>query len=253
MEEIALIEELAANAVVPVVSQELDGWRLRFNYGVTRRAGSVLAAREGLLDLDERLALAEQFYARRGEPARFQLCPASRPSGLEERLIARGYALDGPPTHVQVADLAVMRGVEPGPARVSERFGEEWLRAYCESEGVSDPVKVAARRSMLERVGPLAGYATAVVDGEVAAVALGVVERGWLGLFSVATRPEQRRRGLGLATLASLAAWAAEHGAARCYLQVFSANTPALNLYRRLGFRTLYDYWYRVRRVTGDE
>lgn len=249
MDEIALIEELAANAVVPVVSQELDGWRLRFNHGVTRRAGSVLAAREGALDLDERLALAEQFYARHGGPIRFQLCPASRPSGLEERLAARGYRLDGPPTHVQVADLAVMRGVAAGPARVSERFGEEWLRAYCESEGVSDPVKIATRRAMLERVGPPAGYAAAVVDGQVAAVALGVVERGWLGLFSVATRPEHRRRGLGLAALASLAEWAAGYGAARCYLQVFSVNAPALALYERLGFRTLYDYWYRVKEL----
>jgi len=252
MDEIALIEELAANAIVPAVSQELDGWRLRFNYGVTRRASSVLALGAGRLGLDERLALAAQFYARRGDPARFQLCPASRPADLDEALAARGYVLDGPPTHVQVAPLAVMRQVPAGPAGVSERFDEAWLAAYCASEGVVDPVKVASRRAMLERVGPPSGFAAAVVDGELAAVALGVVERGWLGLFNVATRPEFRRRGLGLAALSALARWAAGHGAERCYLQVSSANAPALGLYARLGFQTRYDYWYRVRPAPAD-
>src|SRR5690606_34181519 len=110
-----------------------------------------------------------------------------------------------------------------------------------------DPVKIGARRAMLERIGPPAGFAAAEVDGRLAAVALGVVERGWLGLFSVATHPEYRRRGLGLATLAALAAWAAGHGAERCYLQVFSTNAPALALYARLGFATRYDYWYLVK------
>jgi hypothetical protein len=52
MNEIAWIEELAANAVPPAIAQELDGWRLRCNSGVTRRANSVLAARHG-----ERMAL----------------------------------------------------------------------------------------------------------------------------------------------------------------------------------------------------
>jgi hypothetical protein len=43
MNQITQIEALAANAIPAAIVQELDGWRLRFNYGVTRRANSVLA------------------------------------------------------------------------------------------------------------------------------------------------------------------------------------------------------------------
>lgn len=249
MDEITLIEELAANAVPAAVSQELDGWRLRFNLGVTRRANSVLAAREGgALSLEVRLAEAEAFYGRRGALARFQLCPASQPASLDAELAARGYSVSAP-TLVQTGYLGPMLKAAVGMARVTEQFDEAWLAAYVEGEGETSPVKIAARREMLQRIGPPAGFAAVAVDGELAAVALGVVERGWLGIFSVATRPAFRGRGLAAVALGDLAAWAQARGASRAYLQVFSANAPAIRLYERLGFTTHYQYWYRERQL----
>lgn len=242
---IALIEELAANAVAPAVAQELDGWRLRFNWGVTRRANSVLAARHGPgLGLAEKVAAAEGFYRRRALPARFQLCPASRPAGLDALLAERGYTT-GPPTLVQTAPLGALLAAERGMAVVSEQFDEAWLAAYLAGEGEADPVKIHARREMLLRVGPPAGFAAAMLDGQPGAVAFGVVERGWLGIFSVATRPALRGRGLARAALGALGAWAAGHGATSAYLQVFSTNERALRLYAQLGFAERYRYWYR--------
>lgn len=249
MDEIALIEELAANAVPAAVAQDVDGWRLRANGGVTRRANSVLAAREGgALGLDERLALAEAFYGRRGLPCRFQLCPASRPAGLAEALLARGYATT-PATNVQVAPIEPARAAAAGRARVASELDDAWLAAYVEGEGETSPAKIAARREMLLRIGPAAGFAAIEQGGELAAVALGVVERGWLGVFNVATRPAHRRRGLSRALLGDLAAWGAAQGAARAYLQVYSINGPALSLYGGLGFRTLYQYVYYEKEV----
>jgi ribosomal protein S18 acetylase RimI-like enzyme len=249
MEEIALIEELAANAVPAAVSQEVDGWRLRFSSGVTRRANSVHAPRHGgALGLDEKIAGAEAFYRRRGLLCRFQLCPASRPADLDEELAARGYGATAP-TFVQTGRLSGALKLAVGMGRVSEQFDEAWLAAYAEGEGETDQRKIAARREMLQRVGPPAGFASTTVDGRLAAVAFGVVERGWLGIFSVATGPAFRGRGLAAATLGELAAWAGGHGATRAYLQVMSTNVPALRLYEKLGFATSYRYWYREREV----
>lgn len=249
MNQIRLIEELAANAVPPSVAQELDGWRLRFNDGVTRRANSVLAHSAGsLLELDAKIAYVERFYARRNLPARFQLCPASLPADLDAALEDRGYTVP-PPNCVQVAPLAALRAVDPAKAFVSERFDDAWLTAYVAGEGETNPLKIAARRSMLQRVGPPCGFGTLLIDGRIAAVAQGVVERGWLGIFTVATTPAFRRRGLARQVLSALAAWAATHDATNAYLQVMTANTPALGLYSQMGFTTLYNYWYREREV----
>jgi ribosomal protein S18 acetylase RimI-like enzyme len=245
MDEIALIEELAANAVPPAVAQELDGWRLRYNAGVTRRANSVYAAREGTsLGFEDRIAAAEAFYSRRSLPARFQLCPASRPGDLDDMLGARGYSTTAP-TLVQTGPLSNMLRLAVGMGQVSEQFDEAWLAAYVEGEGERDPAKIAARREMLQRTGPPAGFAATALDGRLVAVAFGVVERGWLGVFSVATSPAFRGRGFAAATLGELAAWAQGYGAARAYLQVLSTNEPALRLYGKLGFATRYQYWYR--------
>ncbi|NTU84749.1 MAG: hypothetical protein HGA45_36195, partial [Chloroflexales bacterium] len=157
--EITLIEELAANAVPPLLWQEIDGWRLRYAGGVTRRANSVLPARHGeRLGLDEKIAMAEQFYARRGALCRIQLCPASRPDGLEAALEARGYTLS-PPTLVQTAPIEALLAHAAGRAAVGEGFDEGWLAAYAAGEGETDAAKIASRREMLQRIAPPAGFA----------------------------------------------------------------------------------------------
>jgi N-acetylglutamate synthase len=249
MNAIRLIEELAANAVPAAVVQEVDGWRLRYNYGVTRRANSVLAHSVGArIDLAAKIAYAERFYARRNLPVRFQVCPASLPVELDAALEERGYTVPAP-TSVQVAPVSALSGVDPGAADVAEQFDEPWLAAYVAGEGVTDPRAIAARGAMLQHVGPPCGYGAIRIDGQIAAVAQGVVERGWLGIFTVQTLPAFRRRGLARQVLSALAAWAATQGAQNAYLQVLSSNAPAVNLYTQMGFATLYEYWYREREV----
>jgi ribosomal protein S18 acetylase RimI-like enzyme len=73
-----------------------------------------------------------------------------------------------------------------------------------------------------------------------------VVERGWAGVFCMATRPQARRRGLATAVLRCGASWAAGQGARHLYLQVEEKNFPAVRLYTGLGFQTSHHYHYRL-------
>jgi N-acetylglutamate synthase len=243
-----LIEELAANAWPAPVTQVVGGWRLRFAWGVTRRANSVLANdhHDGPR-LAERMELVEAFYARRGQPARYQISPASRPDGLDAALADRGY-LGRLRVLVLCAPLASVLERLPPPGDRVAVAGEpdaawlETLRALLGYYGDG-----AAVRRTLRGIGPPAGYAAVRQDGRPLAIGRAVAERGFAGVFGMATLPEARRRGLGTAVLAALADWAAGQGATRLYLQVDDDNAGAMRLYRRAGFEAVYAYHYRER------
>ena len=228
--------------------QELDGWRLRYNEGVTRRANSVLANRDaGTLPLGEKLERVEAFYAHFGVKARYQLCPASQPQELDEILERRGYRRDGT-VNVQVAELAdVLQAQNATPqlhVTLHETLNDAWFDLYRCVEA-ADERKMAVRRAMLTRIAASTAFAIATLDEESAAVGLGVLERRQLGIFNMATHPNCRRRGAAAAVLQALGRWAEQKHAQQLYLQVAEGNDAARAVYERHGFRTLYAYHYR--------
>jgi ribosomal protein S18 acetylase RimI-like enzyme len=200
--------------------------------------------------LAERMELVEAFYARHGLPARYQISPASRPDGLAAALAERGY-LRRLQVLVLCAPLAeVLERLPPPGGRVA-LAGEpdaawlETLRALLGYYGDGTAV-----RRILRGIGPPAAYAFAGA-GRPLAIGRAVAERGFAGVFGMATLPEARGQGLGTAVLAALAGWAAGHGATRLYLQVDHDNAGAVRLYRRAGFEAVYAYHYRENAPSG--
>lgn len=244
---IQLLEELAANAWPAEVNQHVDGWRLRFNHNVTRRANSVNANQTGEnLPLDEKLAIVEAFYHRRGCPPRFHICPATQPPHLDELLAGRGYRPDAR-TAIQLAPLeTVLVRTQTRldyTVTISDTVDSNWFEVFCYGEHIK-PHTAEIRRGILQRIGPRTGFAAVRLGDQPVAVGLGVVERGWLGLFSLVTHPNYRRRGVATSLIYALVGWGQTHQASQVYLQVMTDNTPALALYDRLGFETLYHYHY---------
>lgn len=250
---IFMLETLAAHAWPAVEVETCDGWQLRSAQGITRRANSVWPNSDnGALALETKLTHVERFYAERSLPARFQICAAMQPAELDDVLAARGYVLEAP-TFVQIAPLRTLLERLPSlrhyPAfevEVSEEFDPAWFDLYCTAEQIGERA-AAVRRSILERIAPLHGFVTLYADSIPAAVGLGVVEAGWLGIFSMATLPAFRRRGAARAILRTLAVWAQLYDAHFSYLQVMEENLPAQHLYASAGFRTAYRYHYRVK------
>ena len=243
---ILLLDELAANAWPAPVQQQLEGWRLRAAGGLTGRANSVYTPGA----LPRQPAWFQEvvaFYARQGLPVRFQVSDGSPPE-LTPMLDQLGYSSEAR-TEVQVASAETVtaraRLAEGISVKTAPRLDESWLRAFMRVEG-HDPAWVDLYRAIMAAIGPAARFFRAEWGGETAGVGMAVSERGWTGIFNLATAQHMRGRGVATSVIADLAHWSVERGADQLYLQVMESNEVARSLYARLGFSYLYGYHYRT-------
>jgi GNAT superfamily N-acetyltransferase len=249
IEQVRFVEELAANAWRPEIEQHLGGWRLRYSGGTSRRVNSVWPnASPKMASIQESLEFVEAFYRRRSASSCFQLCPAALPAELPQILTDRGYASYAH-TAVQIQSISglLSRTSPPvGAVIASDALTDEWFDLYTSSSGYS-PESLPIRRGVLSRIGPAAQFVSLENQGKQVATGLGVLERGWLGVFCVVTASPFRRMGFAVGVMHALALWGKEQGADHVYLQVMENNPSALNLYQKLGFSRLHQYYYAIK------
>jgi N-acetylglutamate synthase len=242
MNDIASLEHIAANALPASHTEFFEGWRLRYSYGVTRRANSVLAEKH-TGQLEQKLKAVSDFYARFNTKPRFQLCPVSAPPTLNQLLLGSGYT-NIPGAKVQTLALSKFKfNTDVVRVQLLDKPNEAWFSVYRAVEK-ADPQKEKVRTWMLENIQPKAAFALLHLDEQPAAVGLGVFEAGYVGIFNMATLKPVRGRGGASTILSALAAWGKTLGGQTLYLQVSEDNFKAQRIYETLGFRTLYHYHY---------
>lgn len=244
---IRTLEELTLNAVPALQTIYYDGWVLRFANGYPRRANSIQMLYPSLLPLETKIDFCEQQYNARGFRTVFKLTLAA-PSGIEAALKARGYIEDCC-TSVQTLDLST---ITPQPdasdAVIEPRLSDNWFADYTRLNNVNAE-RTAAMRAILSALPMSAAFIRICRSGETLALGLGVVERGWIGLYDIVTAAEHRQRGIGTQLLLHLLRWGKARGGENAYLQMVASNDPARRLYAGLGFREQYQYWYLQNRL----
>lgn len=239
-----LLEDLTLSTWPALSSLYRDGWVIRLSGGHTGRANSVTVLRPGREEVAAKLAYAEAVYARAGLAPLFRMTPLAEPA-LAPLLDGRGYDIHKA-SHVMVADRLPEQG-DPA-VLLCNRQDAAWNHGYAGMTGLGQNAARLQERIQSAIALPCL-YAKAVEDGpdgqRVAAVALTVIDRGWAGIFEVATHPDFRGRGLAGRVVEAALAGARRLGATNAFLQVQADNHRAIPIYERLGFRRLYDYHYR--------
>lgn len=219
--------------------EEVEGWWLRRTEGVGRRRSNSLLppadSGHAVRTVELALATAEEL----GFDAVVQVSPAEVHLRLDEALEDRGMAIGG-----RTLVLAgTLRGGEGRGVRLGG-LSQEWVEAWAVLGGGGGVQKTA--ELVLSQLGERARFAqVGSPDGEPLAVGIGVVDEGWLGVFSLTVASRARRQGLGSAVMNALEDWAATAGARSVYLQVEADNDAALALYARRGLFVAHSYHYR--------
>lgn len=239
------IEYIAAHCWPAKEIERYYGWVIQWQDGVTWRANSVLPLDEPEDELvEDSIDYVIDFYDRRGTPPAFKMTKESKPIALDEileemdfqqRMITRFQT-------VPIEQLTCLdTEVEVDLLRVND---ESISTLYHRS--TRDEFAIQVRREMIHRIEGEKKIARVMIDGQLAGAGLGVIEEDMMGLFSIKTMPEYRKRGVGWSINCALAMWGEENNAETAFLQVEADNNPALALYEKMGFKTLYTYWYRI-------
>lgn len=247
-DELASRAEAACRSGWPALSETmLDGWRLRFAEGHTRRANSVNPIQPSTRGLREKIAQCEASYRAERLPTIFRIALVADP-GLEAALTALGYGPAEDETRVIYRDLARDSTFDKGDADLTEPApSEEWLGVQARCTGLTEAAQRIQRKVLRALAVPAVFTAMRGDDGRLASVAFGAVHDGLVCVNLVAADPAQRRRGLSRRAVSAVLAWARNRaGAEGACLPVVATNTPAIALYESLGFtRELYRYHYR--------
>jgi GNAT superfamily N-acetyltransferase len=239
--EVRRLEERAFRGWPALETRDVSGWRLRFAGGYTKRANSINALGHHAQSEPETQAALEAVYRLRGLSPVWRLTPLTPPAA-KGRLAPPAYRTIER-SLVQVAALRPDFAADPD-VRIEYKPSERWIDAFAEHS----PVAPQHRTTMRQMLGamPKPGFAFVEQSGEPMATAIGVLDGEHMGLFDVLVMPQARRRGLARRVTESLYAWAWREGARFAYLQVVATNSAALPLYAAQGFRTVYDYEYRI-------
>ncbi|MEU7930470.1 GNAT family N-acetyltransferase [Micromonospora echinofusca] len=244
----AVVElELAADEAWPAaVRGRLGDWRLRAADGWTGRANSALPVGDPDRPLPAALDAVERWYADLGQPPMVNTpLPLAAPVGAE--LDARGW-VGRPPVLVQTVPLAGLPPAVPEhagapPVTLATAPSDDWLTVAAGRKG-GLPDAAGHVLTAVDQV----RFAHVYADGALLAIGRGTVTGPgrWLGLSLIEVLPEARRQGLAGRIIRALVDWGAAAGASRAFLQVEQRNTPAVALYRSLGFTTHHTYLTRT-------
>ncbi|MFD0710856.1 GNAT family N-acetyltransferase [Paenibacillus sp. GCM10027626] len=238
------IEELSLNHWPALSTLVYDGWLLRFANGYTKRANSVSALYAGSFNVEDKIVACERLYSEQQLPATFKITPYIQPNELDELLAAKGYAkID--PTSVRTVSLERIASPRGANATIVETVQPEWVERFCRLNRIA-PQYRQTMTQMLSNYRTKTGFITLFDQERLIAVGLGVIERGYIGIYDIVTDEAMRNRGFGEQLLLHLLHWGKENGASYSYLAVLQNNPAAQRLYDKLGFKECYTYWYRT-------
>lgn len=245
-------EEISNNAWPALQTILYDGWLLRFAEGVTKRSNSVSMLYPSTINPLDKIQFCESLYKEQGIAPCFKVTSVSDPANIDELLENHGYYIHSY-VSFQVLESEGFHNLQTGyftedKVVAGQELSPGWIENFIRMNGFESsgkPVYVA----IMQQVKSPKCLVSVYRDERCIAVGLGVIENGFTGIFDIVVDPAYRNEGHATTVMKSILQWGKDNGATRAYLQVMSNNLPALNLYRKLGFRELYQYWYRMKNL----
>jgi N-acetylglutamate synthase len=237
-----VVEEISLKAWPAFETINYHGWLMRFANAYTKRANSVTVLDQVDLEIETKINYCESQYLIRKQKPIFRLLSWTNPKLLDSKLAIKGYQLIEPSL---VLGMTLSEQSFNYVPNLNQESLDRWLLAYHELKASGDDLS-ATHHMILAKIESETLFLSLKQDEKIVACGVGVLENGYLGIFDLVTSSMQRRRGYATTIIQGLLQWGIKKGAFFSYIQVVQANIPARNLYEKLGYKPMSEYWYRV-------
>jgi GNAT superfamily N-acetyltransferase len=242
------IEEYSLNAWPALQTFVYDGWLLRFADGYTKRSNSVSPIYNTYeQSIHEKIKYCETTYTSVGLDVIFKVTPFVSPANIDSVLEGLNYDVVEP-SSVQILELSDIEEPLLNDVMVSAQITNEWIEILTDFGNLSES-NVKVTKDLLSKSYLKRGFFTLYVDSIPVACGVGVIEQQYVGLYDIITDSKYRNQGYGKQLILHILKWAKTVGANHSYLQVVKSNEPALRLYDKIGYKEVYTYWYRIKKV----
>lgn len=236
-----LFENLSFNTHPALVTEDYDGWQIRYSNGYTKRANSVSALGASTIDIDEKIRYCEEYYRSKNLPCVFKTTDDE--AEFDKHLSDLGYK-EVTPTDVLAMPLKG-RSINTSDCIITEAPTEEWFDAYFGMAEYSKDIYIQTAKEMIKSISLPSFYCIIKQDGVPVSVASAVIEDGCMAMLNVYTDKNHRLKGYARKACENLLNEAVKFGAHTAYLQVVADNGPAYHIYDSLGYKKIYTYRYK--------
>ncbi|MFX0134086.1 MAG: GNAT family N-acetyltransferase [Candidatus Hodarchaeota archaeon] len=250
-EEIKRLQEILMNSWPAQHYYFLNGWVLRFTHGVTSRANSVfpLSYIGDSNTIDKDIKLVEKAYQAHNLQPIFTIPDFFEPKNLDIKLLEHGYRQLGCVTYTMITSVQDLKNesinkdfiYDLQPQRIKEfsNFLASHSKRDREAQNVLDAL---ANRIII----PQKCFLMAKYENKIIGTLMGVLDPdGFLYIADMLVDPDFRRKTIALSMFFKITKeWGIPNGVNKIWLQVESENNEGVNLYKKLGFKRAYSYYY---------
>lgn len=237
------LEQAFLSAWPALKTQTDKGWIWRWADGYTKRANSAQSLDPSDdEDAAARLAAYSKWAEEQGVTPTFRVTPLAG-AGVVSALNLAGWATFEPSVVMAMPVGAVF--APKHDYRLFSATDPEWYETQGRISGYGEET-IAALKALLDHIEvPATGILVYDEAGAPAAAALTSNNHGIGVYLNVVVREDVRMQGYGRSVMQAALEWSRSVGAGWAAIQVVADNTPALQLYKSLGFEVVYRYHYR--------
>lgn len=236
---------MSLNAWPSLKTLVYKGCLIRLSSGYTKRANSANPLYINNNEIDNIVEFSENIFRISKLQSVFKIIDVELYQNIDNTLKENKYQKVDL-THVMQCDLQKMNILDDLQVEIDNKFSSSWINTFLEINNIKTENKETAI-GMLKSITVDLLVASIKVNNKIIACGYGACEGDYIGVFDIIVDKDFRGNGYGKKLISGLLSKAKERNIKYAYLQVVSSNNVAKNLYTKLKFKRIYDYWYRIK------